>query len=113
MLITKLKSKIHRATVTETNLLYEGSCAIDSELLEAAIIEEHEIIHIYNVNTGDRFSTYAIPAEPGSGIISVRGSAARKAAVGDILIICTFGLVSQNQHIEPVVVYVDEKNNIK
>ena len=57
MLITKLKSKIHRAVVTETNLLYEGSCAIDSALLESATIEEHEMIHIYNVNTGDRFST--------------------------------------------------------
>lgn len=118
MLVQKLKSKIHRATVTEINLTYEGSCAIDSLLLKDAIIDEYEMIHIYNVNTGDRFATYAIPAEPGSGIISVRGAAARKAAIGDILIICTFGLMKPNapesiyeeyKH-KPVVVYVDGDN---
>ena len=112
MLITKLKSKIHHAVVTETNLLYEGSCAIDSSLLEAACIEEYEMIHIYNVNTGERFTTYAIPADSGSGMISVRGAAARKAVIGDELIICTYGMVTANtcEHVNPIVVYVNKAN---
>lgn len=110
MLITKLKSKIHRVVVTETELAYEGSCAIDSNLLEAANIKQYEQIHIYNIHTGDRFTTYAIKGKPDTGIISLRGSAARKGQVGDILIICTYGLYSPEDESEPLVVYVDPQN---
>lgn len=114
MLITLLKSKIHRATVTETNLHYEGSCAIDTDLLEAANIKKYEQIQIYNINTGNRLTTYAIPAEPGSGIISVRGSAARTCCTGDLVIICTYGHYNEYADItDPIVVYVDETNKIK
>lgn len=110
MLITKLKSKLHRVTVTEINLHYEGSCAIDLELLQAANIEEYEQIHIYNVNTGDRFTTYAIAAPLSSGIVSIRGSAARKAQIGDTLIICTYGICSPYNEKHPSIVYVDSVN---
>lgn len=113
MLITKLKAKIHRCTVTETNLHYEGSCAIDESLLATVGILEYEMIHIYNVNTGDRFTTYAIGAPAGSGMISVRGSAARRAEVGDILIICTYGMcssTSDDAYCLPSVVHVDSNN---
>lgn len=111
MVITKLKSKIHRVTVTETNLHYEGSCAIDFDLLTAANIQQYEQIQIYNINTGNRLTTYAIPAEAGSGIISVRGSAARTCCPGDLVIICTYG--QYNEHADydgPIVVYVNEAN---
>jgi len=111
MLITKLKSKIHRATVTETNLNYEGSCAIDSALLEAANIQHYEQIQIYNINTGNRLTTYAIPAEPGSGIISVRGSAARTCCTGDLIIICTYAHYNEHaDYNDPIAVYVDKLN---
>lgn len=110
MLITTLKSKLHRVTVTQTDLNYEGSCAIGVELMEAANIQPHEQIHIYNINTGDRFTTYAIPGE--HGMISIRGSAARLAQPGDIVIICTYGLISQGGECEPIVVYVDGHNRL-
>ena len=84
---TMLKSKLHRVTATHSELHYEGSCAIDLNLLEAANIIEHEQIDIWNINNGERFTTYAIRAARGSGIISVNGSAARRAAPGDLLII--------------------------
>lgn len=90
-----LRAKLHRATVTEADLHYEGSCAIDASLLEAADMREFEQIELYNVNNGERFSTYIIPAPPGSGVISLNGAAARKAQVGDLLIICTYGPVSE------------------
>ena len=82
---TLLKSKIHRVTTTQCELHYEGSCAIDENLLDAANICENEQVHIWNINNGERFITYAIRGERGSGIISVNGSAARRAAVGDLL----------------------------
>ncbi|MCX8518774.1 MAG: aspartate 1-decarboxylase, partial [Methylophilaceae bacterium] len=84
---TMLKSKLHRARVTEVKLHYEGSCAIDEELLEAADIRPYEQIQIYNINNGERFTTYAIRAERHSGIISINGAAAHKAAVNDLIII--------------------------
>src|SRR3989338_5925182 len=87
---TMLKSKIHRATVKQSELSYEGSCAIDENLLEAADIREYQQIDIWNVNNGERFTTYAIRAERGSGVISVNGAAARKASPGDVLIIACF-----------------------
>lgn len=91
MLQTFLKAKLHRVTVTHAELHYEGSCAIDSVLLEQSGIREYEMIHIYNVNNGERFTTYAIRGEANSGIISVNGAAAHRASKGDILIICAYG----------------------
>ena len=110
-----LKSKLHRVRVTASELEYEGSCAIDELLLEAADIREYEQIEIYNVTNGERFSTYAIRGQRGSGMISVNGAAARKVAVADVLIIATYGVYAEMevaQHI-PKLVYVDEKNRIK
>jgi len=112
MFRTLLKSKIHRASVTHCELHYEGSCAIDQDLLDAANIADNEQIHIWNVDNGERFITYAIRGERGSGMISVNGSAARRAAVGDLLIIAAFAQVHEDNvatH-EPQLVFVDEKN---
>ena len=111
---TMLKSKLHRVTATHADLHYEGSCAIDEDLLEAANITEYEQIDIWNVNNGERFTTYAIRAERGSGVISVNGSAARRAAPGDILIIATFAIYNEIElakH-EPALIYVDSQNRI-
>ena len=112
---TMLKSKIHRVTVTHSELNYEGSCAIDDDLLEAADIHEYEQIQIYNVTNGERFTTYAIRAERGSGIISVNGAAARLAAAGDILIIASYSIYDEVelQSFKPDLVYVDGQNKIK
>jgi len=112
---TLLKSKLHRVRVTASELEYEGSCAIDELLLEAADIHEYEQIDIYNVTNGERFTTYAIRGQRGSGMISVNGAAARKVAVGDVLIIATFAVYSELEaaQYEPKLVYVDEKNRIK
>lgn len=112
---TLLKSKLHRVRVTASELEYEGSCAIDEDLLEAADILEYERIEIYNVNNGERFATYAIRGQRGSGMISVNGAAARKAAVGDILIIASYATYDVNElaGFEPKLIYVDEKNRIK
>ncbi len=109
-----LKSKIHRVTSTHAELHYEGSCAIDEDLLDAANIREYEEVHIWNVNNGERFSTYAIKGQRGSGVISLNGSAARRAQVGDLLIIATFVLVDEaeiDSH-KPSMVYVDASNKI-
>jgi aspartate 1-decarboxylase len=111
---TLLKSKLHRVTTTHAELHYEGSCAIDEDLLTAANIFEHEQIDIWNVNNGERFTTYAIRAERGSGVISVNGSAARRAAPGDILIIASFAGYGEDeaaQH-EPALIYVDSQNRV-
>ncbi len=112
---TMLKSKIHRATTTHSELHYEGSCAIDEDLLDAADIREYQQIDIFNVTNGERFTTYAIRAQRGSGIISVNGAAARKAAVGDILIIASYALMSEIEveRYEPDLVYVDSRNRVK
>ncbi|MRR52043.1 MAG: aspartate 1-decarboxylase [Rhodocyclaceae bacterium] len=109
-----LKSKLHRVTVTQAELHYEGSCAIDENLLDAADIKEYQQIEIWNVNNGERFTTYAIKAERGSGTISVNGAAARKASEGDLLIIATFAMYNEIelQKFEPDLVYVDAKNRI-
>jgi aspartate 1-decarboxylase len=115
MFRTLLKSKIHRVAVTDCELHYEGSCAIDENLLEAANISENEQIHIWNIDNGERFVTYAIRGERGSGIISVNGSAARRAAVGDLLIIAAFAQVHED-HVSsfaPQLVFVDEANRVK
>jgi aspartate 1-decarboxylase len=112
---TMLKSKLHRVTVTHSQLDYEGSCAIDESLLEAADIREYQQIDIYNVSNGERFTTYAIRATRGSGVISVNGAAARKAAPGDLLIIASYATYNEVElaRYKPELVYVDSRNRIK
>ncbi len=112
MFRTLLKSKIHRVAATHAELHYEGSCAIDEDLLDAAGIAENEQVHIWNVNNGERFITYAIRAQRGSGVVSVNGSAARRASVGDLLIIASFAQVHEDQvggH-KPKLVFVNDQN---
>ena len=112
MFRTLLKSKIHRVAVTQCELHYEGSCAIDENLLEAANIAENEQIHVWNINNGERFITYAIRGERGTGMISVNGSAARRVNTGDLIIIAAFGQVQEENvatH-QPKLVFVNEKN---
>jgi len=115
MFRTLLKSKIHRAAVTHCELNYEGSCAIDEDLLDAANIADNEQIHIWNINNGERFVTYAIRAERGSRIISVNGSAARRASTGDLVIIAAFAQVEETEVVgfEPKLVFVNPDNRIK
>ncbi len=111
---TMLKSKLHRATVTHSELHYEGSCAIDETLLDAADIHEYEQIQIYNITNGERFTTYAIRAARDSGIISVNGAAAHKANPGDLIIIATFASYNELElaRYAPELVYVDAENRI-
>ena len=112
MFRTLLKSKIHRVKTTHCELHYEGSCAIDEDLLDAANIAENEQVHIWNIDNGERFVTYAIKGQRGSGMISVNGSAARRACVGDLLIIASFAQVHED-HVkthEPQLVFVDDNN---
>lgn len=114
MYLNMLKCKLHRARVTQTELDYEGSCAIDADLLEAAGIREYEQIHVYNIANGERFATYAIRGERGSRMISMNGAAAHKAGEGDRVIICTYALVAEAElagH-EPTLVYCDGENRI-
>jgi aspartate 1-decarboxylase len=114
MYCTMLKAKLHRATVTHSELEYEGSCAIDGKLLETSGIREYEQIEIYNISNGERFTTYAIRAEDNSGIISINGAAAHKANPGDMVIICAYLAMTPqeaDQH-KPKLVYVDEANAI-
>jgi aspartate 1-decarboxylase len=115
MIRTLLKSKIHRAAVTHCELNYEGSCAIDEDLLEAANICDNEQVHIWNINNGERFITYAIRAQRGSRIISVNGSAARRAAVGDLVIIATFAQIDDKDiaGFAPQLVFVNPDNRIQ
>lgn len=107
-----LQGKLHRVKVTQADLHYEGSCAIDQDFMDAAGILEYEAIDIYNVDNGERFSTYAIAGERGSKIISVNGAAARRAAVGDKLIICSYVDMSDDdaRHHQPKVAYFDGDN---
>lgn len=109
-----LKCKLHRASVTHSELGYEGSCAIDGQLLDASGIREYEQIHIYNITNGERFETYAIRAEDGSGVISINGAAAHKADPGDLVIICAYVGLNQQElaSYHPTLIYVDEGNNI-
>ena len=105
-----MKSKIHRATVTESDLNYVGSLAIDSELMRVADIRPMEKISVVNINTGARFETYAIEAQPGSGTIGLNGGAARLGMQGDLIIIMTYAYLEENEPYEGKVVLVDEKN---
>lgn len=115
MQLTLLKGKIHRARVTDAELHYEGSCAIDGDLMDLAGIVEYEAIDIYNVTNGKRFSTYAIRGEAGSGIISVNGAAAYQADVKDIVIICAYVQMSETEATshKPKLVYCNEDNTVK
>lgn len=110
-----LKSKLHRVTCTHSELNYEGSCAIDQNLLDAGDIKEYQQIDIYNIANGERFTTYAICAQRGSGIVSVNGAAARRAAPGDLLIIASYAMYNEIElnSYKPELVYVDEHNRIK
>lgn len=113
MLIQRLKSKIHRVTVTEANLNYVGSITIDEELMQAAGIIEGEKVQIVNNNNGERLETYVIPGPKGSGAICLNGAAARKVAVGDVVIIISYGLmdIEEARTFRPSVIFPDEKTN--
>lgn len=114
MQLTLLKAKLHRACVTLVNREYEGSCAIDGHLLDAAGIHEYEQIQIYNIDNGERFITYAIRAQEGSGVISVNGAAAHKAAPGHRVVICTYAVVQESNvaDFQPTLIYLNEHNHI-
>ena len=114
MQLTLLKCKLHRACVTHAELEYEGSCAIDSELLVLSGIREYEQIQIYNLANGERFTTYAIRAEAGSRVISVNGAAAHKADPGDRVIICAYAAMedAEAERFKPTLVYLDEYNRV-
>ena len=111
---TLLKSKLHRINVTQVELDYEGSCAVDKNFLDAANMQEYEKIDVYNVTNGERFSTYLILAEPGSKTLSVNGAAAHKVSVGDVVIICTYGSFdeAESQSHKPTLIYFDSSNTI-
>ena len=114
MQVTVLKAKLHQACVTHSEVEYDGSCAIDGNLLDKAGIHEYEQIDIYNIDNGERFTTYAIRARDHSRIISVNGAAAHNANPGDRVIICSYGIINENEisKYKPTLVYLDEENNI-
>ena len=114
MQLSLLKAKIHRATVTHSELNYEGSVAIDGLLLDVSGIREFEQVHVWDVTNGSRFSTYAIRADEGSGILSLNGGAARHVQVGDLVIIAAFAGVSEHEAaaFKPTLVYVDADNRL-
>ena len=111
---TLLKSKLHRINVTQVELDYEGSCAVDKDFLDAAGMREYEKVDVYNVTNGERFSTYLILAESGSKTLSVNGAAAHKASVGDVVIICTYGSFDEAEAVshKPTLVYFDKTNSV-
>lgn len=111
---TMLKSKIHRARVTEVNLDYEGSITIDRVLMEAGDLLPFERVEVLNIHNGARFDTYVIDGEANSGVIGINGAAARLVAKGDIIIILSYSQVSDDEAIamEPTLVYLDDKNRI-
>jgi aspartate 1-decarboxylase len=109
---TLLKSKIHRATVTDASLHYEGSITIDPLLMQAADICEWEQVDVYDINNGNRLTTYAIPGKPGSGVICLNGAAARLVHIGDLVIICSYAEFSEEERAThaPKIVLVNENN---
>jgi aspartate 1-decarboxylase len=110
-----MKSKIHRATITQADMNYEGSLTISAELMQAADILPYEMVHVYNINNGERFETYAIQGEADSGVICLNGAAARKGAPGDLIIITTYATYEAaelEQH-QPKVILVDRRNRLK
>jgi aspartate 1-decarboxylase len=114
MMRTMLKCKIHRATVTDAVLHYEGSITIDKNLMDAAGLVEYEQVHIWNVDNGNRFTTYVIDGEPGSGVICLNGAAARQVSKGDLVIVAAFATCDEKDlaDFKPTLVYVDRKNRI-
>lgn len=115
MLRFMLKAKIHRATVTESDLNYEGSLTIDRDLMDAADIAPFEMVKVYNINNGERFDTYVIEGERGSGVIGLNGAAARKGLVGDLVIIATYTSVApgEQEGYEPTILLLDANNKVK
>ncbi len=115
MLITLLKSKIHRAHITEANLYYEGSVTIDEKLMQAANIIEGEKVEVFNLNNGHRLETYAIKGKVGSGVICLNGPASRGACVGDEVVIVSYALAEEQElkNIKPKIIKVDARNQIK
>jgi aspartate 1-decarboxylase len=111
---TMLKSKIHRATVTDANLNYVGSITVDQELMQAADLREYEMVQVVDINNGARFETYIITGVPGSGTIQLNGAAARLVAIGDLIIIMSYAQMAEPIPFgyEPTVVHVDERNRI-
>ena len=110
-----LRSKVHRATVTQTDLHYEGSLTLDRDLMDAASIADHEVVHVVNVNNGERFTTYAIEGARGSGIVGLNGAAARLGIPGDLVIIMTFRYAEFSDGATapaPIMVPVDEDNRV-
>ena len=114
MMKSMLKCKIHRATVTDAVLHYEGSVTIDKTLMDAAGLVEYEQVHIWNVDNGNRFTTYAIEGEADSGVICLNGAAARQVSKGDLVIIASFSTYDEKEleHFQPTLVYVDRENRI-
>lgn len=114
MNIEVMKSKIHRATITQADLNYIGSIAIDQDLMDAANLIENERVHIYNITNGERLETYVIKGKRGSGIISLNGAAARKAAVGDKVIIVSYASMDFEvaKNFKPHVIFPDDNNKI-
>ena len=114
MLVTLCRAKIHRATVTEANLDYEGSIAIDKNLIEAAGLLTYEQVHVVNINNGSRLETYVIEAEPGSGTICLNGAAARLGVKGDKVIIIAYGHFTPDEAktLQPRLIHVDDKNRV-
>jgi aspartate 1-decarboxylase len=110
-----LKSKIHRATITDADLNYEGSLTIDKELLNAVDLHPYERVMVYNINNGERFDTYAIEGQPGSGVIGLNGAAARKGLIGDQIIIVSYAFFSEEElnNYRPKIVLLNKSNKIK
>jgi aspartate 1-decarboxylase len=115
MLLTMLKAKLHRATVTECDLHYEGSISIDRKLIEAAGLLINERVEIYNIDNGERFATYVIEGKRGSGVIGLNGAAARKACVGDKIIICAYAAMDEAEArtFTPRIVLCGARNRIE
>ena len=115
MIRTFLKSKIHRATVTDADLNYEGSLGIDAYLMKQANILPYELVQVYNINNGERFETYAIEESPATGTIALKGAAARKGAQGDLVIVTCYTTIDDKNlgDFKPEIVLVDKNNKIK
>ena len=109
-----LNSKIHKATVTNSNINYEGSCEIDVALLKAANIDPYEKIDIYDITNGERLSTYAIPGKPDTGIIGINGACCHKIKINDEIIICSYTMLNENERVNhaPTIIYVNQSNQI-
>ena len=109
-----LNSKIHKATVTNSNIDYEGSCEIEIALMKAANIDPYEKIDIYDITNGERLSTYAIPGKPDTGIIGINGACCHKIKINDEIIICTYTMLNENERLnhKPTIIYVNQSNQI-